>query len=529
MSISSIEDIDDGSGAVSIKVVGEDGAPPMNAMVSVTWGTGGQAEGYVNWEGARLAVPEDAGMLDVLVSAPGYRPVQVAVERPWTANDLSVAGIHWRTSGGADPPVVNGSSIQLMAEVKAVGTYDYDLAKVQFLASREGGAFERLNPDSYAPVNGHGITSTAIHDWTPSVAGTWRVRVVLDPDMAFPDANRTNNVVEREVVVMGPPRWVGLPGEVTIDCRAVPGGSIALWPFLRDPDTALADIALEANASYPAGGGPVSLYIDPEGVLWVRPSALSSGSFALELKASDGTWTAGANLTVRMLLPTSGVSLAVPGPFDLRADQSASGQVTVVRPPGQPTGEVYLVLMTGIAGLEFDLSTGSFVFTPERAGEFIAEVEARIAGPDDCRTVVASAAIVFHVSPGQHRAPMPVGWQPVEVAAGERATFQLPAYDPEGGAIAYSLSSKGGLDASIDPATGVLRLDPKASATGSHTLQVALSDGNASATYPLEVRVTEGPHRGTGYGPYLVTGAVAFLAAAVVWRGRRRASGRPKP
>jgi len=355
------------------------------------------------------------------------------------------------------------------------------------------------------------------------------VRVVLDPDMAFPDANRTNNVVEREVVVMGPPRWVGLPDEFTIDCRAAPGGSIALRPFLCDPDTALSAIALEANATYPAGGGPVSLYIDPGGVLWVRPSALASGSFALELKASDGTWTAGANLTVRMLLPTSGVGLVAPGPFYLRAGRSASGQVTIVLPPGQPTGEVYLVLMSGIMGLEFDQSTGSFVFTPERAGEFIAEVEARIAGPDDCRTVVASAAIVFHVSPGQHRAPMPVGWQPVEVAAGEVAKFQLPAYDPEGGAIAYFLSSKGGLDASIDPATGVLTFDPKASATGLHTLQVTLSDGNASATYPLEVRVTEGSHRGNGYGPYLVMGAVVFLVAAVVWRGRRRGAGRPKP
>jgi len=530
MGITEVKDPDDEFRWISVKVVGDDGIPVARAEVSIRWGSGEEVWGMTDGAGVcESSVPTDAGMLDILVTASGYQPVQIAVERPVAASDISASGIHWGRYGEPDPPVLNGSTIQLWSNVGAHGSYEFDQVKVQFLVAREGGAFERLLPDVYVPVEGHGSNARANHDWTPPEAGLWRVRIVVDPDMAFPDANRTNNVVEREVAVMGPPIWVGLPGEVTIDCMAAPGGSVALWPFLRDPDTALVDIDIVANASYPAGGGPVGLYIDPDGVLWVRPSATASGSFALELKASDGTWTAGANLTVRMLLPTSGVGLVVPGPFDLRADQTASGQVTVVRPPGQPTGEVHLVLTSGISGLEFDRSTGSFVFTPERAGEFIAEVEARVAGPDGSSTVLASAAIVFHVSPGQHRVPTPVGWQPIEVVAGERATFQLEAYDPEGGAIAYSLSSKGGLDASIDPATGLLRLDPKASATGSHTLQVTLSDGNASATYPLVVHVDERSISAAGYGPYLVMGAVVFLVAAVVWRGRRRATGRPKP
>jgi hypothetical protein len=530
MSITEVKDPDDEYRWISVKVVGDDGIPVSGARVSIRWGSGGEDWGMTDGAGGcRSSVPVDAGMLDILVTADGYQPAQIAIERPVAASDISIFGVHWGHMGEPDPPVVNGTTIQLWSYVWAHGSYEFDQVKVQFLVAKDGGAFERLLPDVYVPVEGHGSNARASHDWTPPEAGIWRVRVVVDPDMAFPDANRTNNVVEREVAVEGPPTWVGLPDEVTVDCRATPGGSIALRPFLRDPDTTLGNIALDASATYPAGGGPVSLYIDPDGVLWVRPSALASGSFALELRASDGTWTAGANLTVRMLLPASGISLVVPGPFDLRADQSASGQVTVVRPPGQPTNEVYLVLMTRITGLEFDQSTGSFVFTPERAGEFIAEVEARVAGPDGCRTVVASAAIVFHVSPGQHRAPMPVGWRPLEVAAGEEAKFQLPAYDPEGGAIAYSLSSKGGLDATIDPATGLLKLDPKASAAGSHTLQVTLSDGNASATYPLDVHVNERSHGGTGYGAYLVLGAVVLLVAAVVWGGRRRAAGRPKP
>jgi hypothetical protein len=230
------------------------------------------------------------------------------------------------------------------------------------------------------------------------------------------------------------------------------------------------------------------------------------------------------------VLPSiSKVRLAAPGPFHLRAGATVSGEVTLLGDPGITPSDVYFVLSYGLSGLHLDPATGDFSFKPELPGDFIAEVEAFSRVTETCSTVLATTTLVFHVSPAQRVAPVPVGWQPLEVAAGERATFQLQAYDPEGGAVAYSLSSKGGLDASVDPATGLLKLAPKSTDAGSHTLQVTLSDGNASATYPLEVHVDEPSHVGAGYGPYLVMGAVVLLVAAVVWGGRRRAAGRPKP
>jgi hypothetical protein len=127
------------------------------------------------------------------------------------------------------------------------------------------------------------------------------------------------------------------------------------------------------------------------------------------------------------------------------------------------------------------------------------------------------AILSFKVVPDAGLPPQPYGWKDLHVVEGEKVIIHLQAVDLEGGSVTYQLVSMDGLDASIDPTTGMLTIRPTDGDVGKHKVTVSLSDGTEVDDYVLQVFVTESPSSGTaiwlviGLGLALMFGAAIYL------------------
>jgi hypothetical protein len=537
MHVDAIEDdgrrwADDGIDAMDLRILDGAGAPVPNALVDARW-TGGSARTYGGTDGwYSLDVPLDAGELDIVVWRYGFLPIEVRVQRPVTDPDMELAEVRWWTAGGTlyGSPT-SGEAINITAVVEFHGRYEYNQTRVRFQASYEGGPFVTLAPDVWVGIEG--FRQVAAHKtWLPQHApGRWRLRVTVDP-AALPDAFASNNELEVEMSVMGAPQWVGLPQTVTLDCRGASDGALPLAPYLRDPDTPIEDLRVEATILFP----PVPYKLISVGddlVLHVRPLYRPGGSTPVRLTVTDGTFEANATVFVELLMDVPSVRLAAPGTVEARVGEVRMGTVRIEPIDGWATPDVQLVAEGAPDGFTLDTWTGTFNFTPTAAGENAVTVRALyvpggLPGPIE----VANATMLLRATDAADLPPVPVGWTKLKVAAGSTAEVRLQAVDPEGAAVTFELATPGGAlhpDVSTD---GLVRLDLAGAKVGDYELFMVLSDGSASANATLEVEVTPSPGGGggTGYGPYLVLGAVAFLVAAVVWRARtlRRERAPPK-
>ncbi len=517
-----------GIDAVRLRIIDDAGAPVPYALVDARW-AGGSARangGTDGWYG--LDVPIDAGELDIVVWRYGLVPVELRVPRPVTALDMEVSEVRWWTPDGElyGPP---GSSetVDITAIIESHGRYEYNQTRVRFQASYEGGPSITLAPDAWVGIEGFG-QAAAHKTWLPPHApGGWRLRVQVDPG-GMPDANGSNNAVEMDLSVKGPPQWAGIPRNVTIDCRGTPGGTLALAPYLKDPDTPLDGLRVEATVIGLAAL-KVRLDVGPGLSLNLNPLPGAPGSFEMRLEVTDGTYNASTILHVRLLRDTPSVRLVSPGPVEVHVGATASGAVRIEPVDGGDASGVSLIAEGGPQGLLLDPFTGAFTFTPAVAGENIMTVRAVYDPGDGNATVaIASTTLVLRATSATDLPPGPVGWTRVRAAAGSTATVRLQAVDPEDGVVTFALAAPGGPLRPTVSADGLVTLDLADADTGDYTLELVLSDGNRSVTVPLEVEVTPAPGGagGTGYGPYLVLGAVAFLVAAVVWRARTLRRGR---
>jgi hypothetical protein len=507
---------------VRFTVIDEDGQPVDGAFVSVVWDGGWQREWTTLSGGVELDIPLDAGELDIVVTKRNHLPLEKKVERPVTEPDIELTYLGWGDEPQSpDAPPVVGEMVELVAGVRVHGRYTYDQARVQFLVAREEGAFERLTPDVHVAISTGGSV-TATHSWLPTEAGRWLVKVVVDPEGLLPDNDPSNNVGVWEVMVRGPPEWVGLPETFEVNCTSAPGSSLRLTDYLTDPDTPVDELALEARVEGSETGARV--HVDGAGMLWLCPDP-SAKEFSVVVTADDGTFTEEARMEVTTIVGMPKVRIDGHEPYHMMVGDIATGKL-VAR--DTITGDVVDLPFKQLDGVEagsFDNETGEFSFEFSRPGVFTAGfvVYPVHQGPG---IILDEIILSFFVGVDHNQPPHAVDWPGFEVVEGSKGRFQLQAEDPEGDGITYSLSDDGGLNASIDPDTGVLTISTKGGDSGTHRLVVTLSDGVSEAEFGLDLFVTEVPIAGNGYG-VLVGLLVALLAAGLVfwyWTNRNKVS-----
>jgi len=517
--------------AMRLRIVDSEGEPVQWAWVDARW-AGGSTSGATGMDGwCGLDVPLDAGELDTVVWHHGHVPLELKVQRPVTELDMEVAEVKWWTQDGELYGSPNfDEAINLTAVVVFHGRYDYNQTRVRFQASCAGGPFVTIGADSWVAVQGfgQGTVTRTLHAF--HVPGGWRIRVSVDPAM-MPDAEAANNELEVDLSYRGPPQWVSMPSFVIVDCRGVASGSLALAPFLSDPDTPLEGLRVEATAlSVPVPRE--CLYVGQDLVLHVRPPEGSPGWLPLRLTVTDGTFEVNTTVTITLLRDSPSVRLVAPSTVEARVDEASFGTIRIEPIDGSDVGDVQLISEGSPDSFALTIPTGRFVFAPTAAGESVVTVRA-LYDPGDGGDLVelANTTMLLRASGAVDLPPAPVGWSKLKVAAGSTAQVRLQAADPEGAEVAFALAAPGGpLRPAVSP-DGLVTLDLSGADPDDYTLGIVLSDGNITTTVPLEVEVTPSPGGagGTGYGPYLVLGAVAFLVAAVVWRARTLRRGRDTP
>ncbi len=510
------------SESVRFTVIDEDDQPVAGAFVSIVW-SGGREHGWSTSSGkVEFDIPFVAGELDIVVTKRDHLPLEEKVERPVTEPDLVLTYFGW----GDDPliteaPPIVGEEVKLNVGLRAHGRYVYDQARVQFLVAREEGAFERLTPDVHVPVS-TGRSEAVAHDWLPTEAGRWLIKVVVDPEGLLPDSDPSNNVGVWEVMVRGPPEWVGLPETLEVNCTSAPGSSLRLTDYLTDPDTPLEELALEARID--GAEREARVHVDPMGRLWLCPDPSAEG-FDVVVTADDGTFTAEARMEVKAIVGRPKVRIDGHEPYHVMVGDVVSGRL-VAR--DAVTGDVVDLPFTPLEGVDagsFDNLTGEFSFEFSTPGVFTARFAVVLPVGQGPAVVLDDIVLSFFVEADHGQPPHAVDWPEFRVAEGSKARFQLQAEDPEGDGITYALTDDDGLDATIDPATGVLSISTREGDSGTHRLVVTLSDGVSEAEFGLDLVVTEAPTAGNGYG-VLVGLLVVLLAAGLVfwyWTSRTRA------
>ncbi len=510
--VSSFRDDEVSGEAVLVTVVDGSDAPLRDAGVYIGW-DGNWTFGRTDDAGTvRLWVPIDAGEVEVVVSARDHLPASAKVDRPVNEPDLEVTGVSWRSEDGTEgQPVLNGEEVTLLAHIGVIGRYDFDQARVRFSVAPENGDFERLVPDVFAAV-WTGERPVAETAWTPPWPGKWQVRAEVNPSLELPDRTISNNIGESTIAVQGQPRWVTLPSAVSLWCGDAPAAEYDLLVHVSDPDTPPEGLTVTAEAAGPVPEG-VTFHIE-DGHLVVC-SHETRATFQLDLEVSDGTYTDSTLLVVEVGRTPPRLRLEGETFHTAQQGDTVTGSLTMVNlGPGEPEEGLTVVDLSG--NLLFEVTPeGDFTFQANLPGTY--QVRVGIHRADGTTESSWEGTILsFQVLPDPGWPPQAYGWPDLEVAEGDKARVHLQVLDLEGGKVTYELVDRDGLDASIDPDTGMLTIRPGDGDSGKHELTISLSDGTSSEDYVLQVFVTEPSSPGTAF--WIVVGlAIALVAIAAIY------------
>lgn len=511
---SSFRDDEEHGEAVHLTVVDDLDEPVSEARVYIGW-DGNHTSVTTNHRGeARLMVPLDAEMLEIVVSAKNHIPATASIERPVILPDMEVTGISWDTeTGGVDGPVLKDEEVTLMASITTHGRYDYDQARVRFSVAPENGDFERLIPDVFAVVF-TGEDPVADITWTPPWPGPWQVRAEVNAAGELPDASIMNNFGETTLTVLGPPRWDTLPSSISLTCNDGPGVSYDLLVHVSDPDTSRDDLTVEAVAAGPVPEG-VTFHVD-EGNDLVVCSSRTRATFVLDLEVTDGTYTDSTELTVEVGRTAPRLILMGETFHTTTEGTSVNGTLSIVKlGPGGTEDDLVIVDLSG--NLLFAITPlGEYTFEAVVPGTY--QVRVGIQREDGSSEGPWEDAILsFTVTQKAGLPPQPYGWTDLHIVEGEKATVHLQAVDLEDGTVIYQVTATDGLKASIDPVTGMLTLEPGEADVGKHTLTLSLTDGTEAEDYFIQVYVTEPPSSGIALWIVLGLVVVALAGAVVLW------------
>jgi hypothetical protein len=508
--VSSFGDDEASGEAVLLTVVDGEDRPVPDAIVFIGW-DGNHTLGVTGHDGTvRLWVPLGSGDLEVVVSATNHLPASTVVERPVNEPDLAISGVTWLSAGGVEgQPILNGEEVTLMASIDVHGRYDFDQARVRFSVAPGGDDFERLVPDVFAAVwtGEHPVAETK---WTPPWPGTWQVRAEVNPAAELPDRTIMNNFGEATLAVQGQPLWATLPSTISISCGDAPGREYDLLVHVSDPDTHPDDLIVTAEAVGDVPEG-VTFHVSEQGLLVVC-SSVARASFLLDLSVSDGTYSDEAQLLVEVDRSAPRLRV-IGGAFHTAAQgDTVSGSLSIENlGPGEAEEGLVIVDLSG--NLLFSITPeGEYTFDASVPGTYQARVGIQRADGTS-ETKWEDTIVSFRVLPDAGWPPQPYGWPELEIVAEEKVTIHLQAVDLEGGPVTYELVDDDGLDATIDPVTGMLTLRPTQAEVGGHQVVVSLTDGTTKDEYVLQVFVTDEPASGTLL--WLVLGLVIALIAVV--------------
>ena len=514
LKVSSLEDVPADRDAIVMTVTDGEGMPVPNALVYVGWDGNHTFNRSDADGGVKIRIPVDAGELEIVVSAENHIPAATTIDRPVTAPDLEITGVTWWSEAGVEgEPILNGEEVTLEASIDVHGRYDFDQARVRFSVAPENGDFERLVPDVFTAV-WTGTVSRAFINWTPPWPGSWQVRAEVNPAGELPDRTIMNNFGEATLAVQGPPRWETLPTSISMDCGDAPGGHYDLKVHVSDPDTPPDGLTITAEAIGEVPGG-VTYQVDDQGRLVVC-SSLPRASFLIGLEVTDGTYTDMAEVLVEVGRSAPRLRLAGETFHTATEGGTVTGSLSIENlGPGEVEEGMVIVDLSG--NLLFTITPdGAYAF--EAAVHGIYQVRVGIQRGDGTTEHSWQGAILsFQVTPDAGLPPQPYGWKDLHVVEGQKVIIHLQAVDLEGGSVTYLLVSRDGLDASIDPTTGMLTIRPTDGDVGKHKVTVSLSDGTEVDDYVLQVFVTESPSSGTaiwlviGLGLALMFGAAIYL------------------
>jgi hypothetical protein len=496
--------------AVSLTVVNGNDDPVENALVYIGW-DGNNTFGWTGYDGTiDLFVPLDAGDLEVVVSAKDHLPATTMIPRPVNEPDLAVSGVTWLSEGGVEGrPILNGEEVTLRVSIDVHGRYDFDQARVRFSVAPEGGDFERLVPDVFGAImtGEHPVVETT---WLPPWPGRWQVRAEVNPAAELPDRTIMNNFGETTLSVQGQPLWATLPSSISISCGDAPGRDYDLLVHVADPDTPPDGLIVTAEA---VGDVPEGLvYSVSEDGRLVVCSSLPRASLWLDLTVSDGTYTDTAQLQVDVDRTSPRLRIAGGSMHTALQGDTITGSLSIENlGPGTP--EADLVMMDLSGNLLFSITPeGEYSFDASVPGTYQVRVGIqRVDGTSEANW--EDTFVSFQVRPDAGWPPQPYGWPELEVVAGEEVTVHLQAVDLEGGTVTYELVDGDGLDATIDPVTGMLTLRPTQVEAGKHQVVVSLTDGSSTDDYVLQVYVTDEPASSTTL--WLVLGLIVSLIVVV--------------
>jgi hypothetical protein len=510
--VSSLRDDETSGDAVLATVVDGSDVPIRDASVFIGWEGNWTLARTDDTGTARLRVPLDAGNLEVVVSARDHLPASAQVERPVNLPDLAVSRVSWLDGDGVEGmPVPIGEQVTLQAHIEVHGRYEFDQARVRFSVAPDGGDFERLVPDVFTAV-WTGEQPVAETSWTPPWPGTWQVNAEVNPAAELPERTISNNIGGATMAVQGQPHWATLPASVDLWCGDGPATDYDLLVHVSDPDTPPEDLVITAEAAGPVPEGVTFLVEDGHLVVC---SLASRATLVLDLTVSDGTYQDTTRLTVEVGRTAPRLRLSGETFHTTTQGVDVTGDLAIVDlGPGEAEADLAIVDLSG--NLLFTVTPGGhYTFEANLPGTYLVRVGIqRTDGTTE--TEWETTILSFKVLPDPGWPPQAYGWPDLEIAGGEKVTVHLQALDLEGGNVTYGLVNRDGLDATIDPATGMLTIRPGEGDSGKHQLTVSLSDGTSSEDHVLEVFVTESPSSGAAL--WIVVGlGVGLLGVAVVY------------
>jgi hypothetical protein len=261
--------------------------------------------------------------------------------------------------------------------------------------------------------------------------------------------------------------------ETIPDKIAVVGQELQFTVVASDPDQPIQTLTYEI-VSGPAGANINSA----TGVFTWTPSASNVGTNTFVIRVVDnGQPPLDATTTFRVVVMLTGNQPPVIEPIGNKAVDEGTLLTFTVRATDDPSQTLRFSLGAGApAGAAIDQSSGVFTWTPsELQGPGIYSVS--IIVTDNGTPVMSATAVVEIVVREVNTAPvlLPVANQTVYV--GERLTVQLVASDSDVPVqkLTYSVvSAPSGV--SVDANSGLLSWTPGASAIGTNTITVKVSD-----------------------------------------------------
>jgi hypothetical protein len=160
------------------------------------------------------------------------------------------------------------------------------------------------------------------------------------------------------------------------------------------------------------------------------------------------------------------------------------------------------------AGMTIQPSTGSIAWTPSAAQAGSQDVSVRVADPAGLAATQAFSIVVQVVN----TAPRITSTPATAAAVGARYSYPVQGSDPEGDALAYSLT-EAPTGMSIDAASGLVGWTPTAAQLGSHRVTVRVQDPGgltASQAYTVTVSAGNGPPQITSTPVTTATAGAAY-------------------